>query len=83
MKYKAIIETDCYRDFEFFEDSNGKYMIGKDAGATPNDGWIRLYFTELEKEPAEEEIVALTVENDLVVEVYKKLHDIVMARLDT
>jgi hypothetical protein len=46
MKYKAIIETDDYGDFEFFEDGNGKYMVGKDAGATSSGGWMPLYFTE-------------------------------------
>lgn len=50
MKYKAIIETDDYKDFEFFEDGNGKYMVGNDAGATSDDGWIPLYFTECEQE---------------------------------
>lgn len=52
MKYKAVIETDDYKNFEFFEDGNGKYMVGKDAGATPFDGWIPLYFTECEEESA-------------------------------
>jgi hypothetical protein len=33
MKYKAIIETDEIDDFEFFEDGNGKYIHGIDAGA--------------------------------------------------
>jgi hypothetical protein len=28
MKYKAVIETDDYEDFEFFEDGNGKYLHG-------------------------------------------------------
>ena len=30
----------------------GKYMVGKDAGATANGGWILLYFKEVEKESA-------------------------------
>ena len=50
MKYKAVIETDDYIDFKFFEDGNGKYMVGKDAGATPFEEWIPLYFTECEEE---------------------------------
>lgn len=48
MKYKAVIETDDYKNFEFFEDGNGKYMVGKDAGVTASGGWIPLYFTECE-----------------------------------
>jgi len=50
MKYIAIIDTDDYKDFEFFEDGNGKYMAVKDAGATANGGWIPLYFKVLEQE---------------------------------
>jgi hypothetical protein len=50
MKYKAIIETDDFEDFEFFEDGNGKYMHGIDAGAVNNE-WIALYFTECEQDP--------------------------------
>lgn len=49
MKYKAIIETNDYKDFEFFEDGNGKYIHGIDAGAV-NSEWIALYFTEVEQE---------------------------------
>ena len=49
MKYKAIIETNDYKDFEFFEDGIGKYMVGKDAGATASGGWIPLYFTKYEQ----------------------------------
>lgn len=37
MKYKAVIETDDYKDFKFFEDGNGKYMVAKDAGATASE----------------------------------------------
>ncbi len=46
MKYKAVIETDDYKDFKFFEDGIGKYMAAKDACATSSGGWIPLYFTE-------------------------------------
>lgn len=42
MKYIAIIETDDFEDFEFFEDGNGKYIHGIDAGAIDNE-WIPLY----------------------------------------
>ena len=49
MKYEAVIETDDYEDFEFFEDGNGKYIHGIDAGAVNNE-WIALYFTEVEQE---------------------------------
>jgi hypothetical protein len=49
MKYKTIIETDDYKNFEFFEDGNGKYIHGIDAGAVNNE-WIALYFTECEQE---------------------------------
>ena len=50
MKYKAIIETDDFEDFEFFEDGNGKYIRGIDAGAVNNE-WIVVYFTECKQEP--------------------------------
>lgn len=45
MKYKAIIDTDDYEDFEFFEDSTGKYLHAVDAGSV-NGEWIALHFTE-------------------------------------
>lgn len=48
MKYKAIIDTDDYKDFEFFEDGNGKYLIGIDAGAS-GCSWMPLYFTECQE----------------------------------
>lgn len=51
MKYKAIIETDDFEDFEFYEDGNGKYMIVYDSTGVKNSGWIPLYFTECENEP--------------------------------
>lgn len=50
MKYNAIIETDDFKDFKFFEDGYGKYIHGIDAGAVNNE-WIALYFTECEQEP--------------------------------
>lgn len=58
MKYKAIIETNNYKDFEFFEDASGKYMVGKDAGAATSDEWIPLYFTKCEQESVLDKIRA-------------------------
>lgn len=55
MKYKAVIETDDFEDFQFFEDGSGKYIRGIDAGAVNNE-WIPLYFTECEQEPALDKI---------------------------
>lgn len=52
MKYKAVIETDDFEDFQFFEDGSGKYIRGIDAGAVNNE-WIPLYFTECEQEHCE------------------------------
>ena len=49
MKYKAIIDADDFEDFEFFEDGNGKYICGIDAGAVNNE-WIAVYFTECKQE---------------------------------
>lgn len=46
MKYIAEIDTSAYKDFKFFEDGIGKYLVCKDAGATENGGWMPLYFTE-------------------------------------
>ena len=51
MKYKTTIDTDEFKDFKFFEDGIGTYMVAKDAGAS-QDGWMSLYFTEVEKESA-------------------------------
>lgn len=50
MKYIAIIETDDFEDFEFFEDGNGKYLHAIDAGSV-NGEWIPLYFIECEQDP--------------------------------
>lgn len=52
MKYKAIIETDDYKDFKFFEDTDGKYLVVKDANAK-YDEWISLHFTQAESEDKE------------------------------
>jgi len=49
MKYEAVIETNDYKDFEFFEDGSGKYIHGIDAGAVNNE-WIALYFKECNQE---------------------------------
>jgi hypothetical protein len=46
MKYTAVIDTDDFKDFKFFEDGIGKYLICKDAGIIANNGWIPLYFAE-------------------------------------
>lgn len=47
MKYIAIIDTDNYKDFKFFEDANGKYLVARDANAK-YDEWISLHFTQEE-----------------------------------
>ena len=47
MKYIATIDTDEFKDFEFFEDADGKYLVARDAGAK-SDEWIVLRFTEAE-----------------------------------
>lgn len=61
MKYKAIIETDDFEDFEFFEDKNGKYLHAVDANAT-NGEWIYLPFKALEQEPILDKIRAEIIE---------------------
>lgn len=58
MKYIAVIETDDYKNFEFFEDGIGKYLVGKDAGVTSSGGWIPLYFKEA-PEPMKNEMVGI------------------------
>ena len=51
MKYKTIINTDEFKDFKFFEDGIGPYMVAKDANAcADNSEWIPLYFTEVDEE---------------------------------
>ena len=52
MKYTAVLDTDDYKDFEFFEDADGKYLVAKDANAKM-DEWISLYFTKMESEDKE------------------------------
>ena len=52
MKYIAIIDTDNYKDFKFFEDANGKYLVARDAGAE-SDEWIALHFIKAESEDKE------------------------------
>lgn len=65
MKYKAIIDTDDIENFEFFEDGIGKYMVAKDANACAgHNGWIPLYFKEVEKELALDKVRAEIIERD-------------------
>jgi outer membrane protease len=45
MKYIAIIDTDDYENFEFFEDATGKYLAVKDVNAK-DDEWMALQFKE-------------------------------------
>lgn len=45
MKYVAIIDTDDYENFEFFEDATGKYLAVKDVNAKDNE-WMALQFKE-------------------------------------
>lgn len=49
MKYIATIDTDNYKDFKFFEDANGKYLVVKDKNSS-YDEWIALYFVEAKSE---------------------------------
>jgi hypothetical protein len=46
MKYIAVLDTDDFKDFEFFEDGNGKYLHAIDASAI-NGEWIYLPFKPL------------------------------------
>lgn len=55
MKYIAVLDTDDFEDFEFFEDGNGKYLHAVDANAT-NGEWIYLPFKVLEQEPKQPQI---------------------------
>lgn len=48
MKYVAVLDTDDYEDFDFFEDGNGEYLRVIDAGAV-NGEWIYLPFKPLEQ----------------------------------
>ena len=49
MKYIAIIDTDEFKDFKFFEDADGKYLVAKDANAKSEE-WIPLHFIDIESE---------------------------------
>lgn len=48
MKYVAVIDTDDFEDFGFFEDGNGKYLHAIDEGSVDGE-WICLYFKEAPK----------------------------------
>ena len=61
MKYETTIETDEFEDFEFYEDGNGKYIHGIDAGSV-NGEWIALYFTECKQEIILDKIRAEVIE---------------------
>ena len=64
MKYKTIIDTKEFKDFKFFEDGIGTYMVAKDANAcADSSGWIPLYFTEV-KEESEDVIAKVRAEID-------------------
>jgi hypothetical protein len=52
MKYVAILDTDEFKDFKFFEDADGKYLAVKDANAKSNE-WLPLHFETLEKKVAD------------------------------
>lgn len=49
MKYIAVIDTNDYKDFKFFEDADGKYLVARDANAE-SDEWIALHFIEADME---------------------------------
>ncbi len=48
MKYIAVIDTDDYENFKFFEDASGKYLAVKDANAKDGE-WMVLPFKEAPK----------------------------------
>lgn len=59
MKYKTIVDTDEFKDFKFFEDEIGPYMVAKDANAcADSSGWIPLYFKEVKEESAFDKVRA-------------------------
>ena len=62
MKYRAVIETDDFEDFEFFEDGSGKYIMGIDAGSV-NNAWIPVYFTECGQESVLDKIRAELIQS--------------------
>ena len=47
MKYIAILDTDEFKDFKFFEDADGKYLAVKDANSESNE-WLPLHFEALD-----------------------------------
>jgi hypothetical protein len=49
MKYIAVLDTDDFEDFEFFEDGKEKYLHAVDVNAE-NGEWIYLPFKPLEQE---------------------------------
>ena len=50
MKYIAVLDTDDFEDFDFFEDGKEKYLHAIDA-TSENGEWIYLPFRPLEQEP--------------------------------
>lgn len=46
-KYVAIIDTDEYKNFKFFEDGCGEYLVARDENAQSNE-WVRLPFVKAE-----------------------------------
>ena len=50
MKYIAVLDTDEFEDFNFFEDGKEKYLHAIDANSV-NGEWIYLPFKPLELEP--------------------------------
>ena len=57
MKYIAVLDTDDFYDFDFFEDGKEKYLHAIDA-ASENGEWIYLPFKPLEQEPILDELKA-------------------------
>lgn len=57
MKYIAVLDTDDYEDFAFFEDGKEQYLHAIDAMAD-NGEWIYLPFKPLEQEPVLDKIRA-------------------------
>lgn len=57
MKYIAVLDTDDYEDFGFFEDGKEKYLHGIDANSV-NGEWIYLPFKPLEQDPVLDKVRA-------------------------
>lgn len=57
MKYIAVIDTNDYKDFEFFEDADGKYLAVKDKNAKYEE-FMALHFTEYRQESVLDKIRA-------------------------